>query len=144
MIPATWRYLFNGTIGLAGNLFSTGPIHGSEIMSVWGSQQSGWNAQQLALSRTMNKAWADFAKDPQKGPGWAQIGKDAKDVGDFGTYGDGTIMQARSSAELDKNCALYDSRIGQVAYPKPAEGVQFRRLLKVPGKDGVERVVAFA
>lgn len=88
----------------------------------------------------MNTAWANFAKNPQKGPGWPEFSKAEKDIGDFGSFGDGTIMQARSSAEWDKNCALFDSRISKVAFPKPMAGETFR-LLKVPGQDGV---IAFA
>jgi carboxylesterase type B len=67
-----WRYFFNATF--ANNLPGLGAFHTSEIPEVFGTyNQNGATQRQRDISRAMMKAWADFARDPAKGPGWAQV-----------------------------------------------------------------------
>jgi cholinesterase len=63
----TWRYRW---MALWPNLkitASAGAWHGSDIGSVFGQVGSASTPSQIAVSRFMNKAWAEFAKDPQNG-----------------------------------------------------------------------------
>lgn len=46
---------------------SAGAWHGSDIGSVFDQLGSAPTRDQVTLSRFMNKAWAEFAKDPQNG-----------------------------------------------------------------------------
>ena len=45
-------------------------------------------AQQVVLSNSIMSAWTNFAKNPDRGPGWNPVGMyGGVDVGDFGTGG---------------------------------------------------------
>ena len=69
-IVPTWRYYFNKT-----SVNSPPPLlpyvfHGLEIPSVFGTIPEDSPADEKAVSKYMQKAWADFAKSPLLGPGW--------------------------------------------------------------------------
>lgn len=76
----TWRYHFNATFpntDAASDyeypvVDGYGVYHSAEIPIVWGTYASeNTTASEIQLSRAMQKAWADFAKDPYgRGPGW--------------------------------------------------------------------------
>jgi len=75
-IPA-WRYLFNATFlntqPAAALGINLGAYHGSEIPIVFGTfPQAGSTPQEIELSKFMRGAWATFAKNPQRGPGWTE------------------------------------------------------------------------
>ncbi|CVL07575.1 related to acetylcholinesterase/Butyrylcholinesterase [Fusarium mangiferae] len=116
----TWRYLFNGTFPNTQaplilpeyGLNSVGAFHSSEIPIVFGTYKefekyAPSTQDQIALSKYMMKAWADFAKDPHQGPGWTRM---------TGSLGDNTAclgcdknpggMKFISTAFLDLNCLL--------------------------------------
>ncbi|ETN44581.1 uncharacterized protein HMPREF1541_10251 [Cyphellophora europaea CBS 101466] len=69
-----WEYEFNGTVPT--NSFTQWPQlgawHAGEIQYVFGTYDRG-NATEIdvALSEMMQKQFADFVKDPERGPGWA-------------------------------------------------------------------------
>ncbi|KAK7212621.1 hypothetical protein V2G26_019799 [Clonostachys chloroleuca] len=74
-IPA-WNYLFNATYFEPPLYEGSGAFHASELQPLFGtySRQNGTNGgkEHEAVSKAMQKAWADFAKNPYRGPGWEQ------------------------------------------------------------------------
>lgn len=55
----------------------------------------------------MRSAWAQFAKNPESGPGWNPIGSlQDNDLGVLGTNGS-IGVQAMTQGLIDVNCALY-------------------------------------
>ncbi|KXH64682.1 cholinesterase [Colletotrichum nymphaeae SA-01] len=112
----TWRYLFNSTSfpPTPGGILSR-PVHGSEISFVFGNlpPPPATPDQALALSKFMQTAWANFAKNPANGPGvpaWTQFsGKPgAMDLGNLGgIVGDGVSMT--DSNVIDSRCNLFDA-----------------------------------
>lgn len=73
-IPA-WRFYFNATFANTQAFPGGGAYHASEIPIVFSTYpRPGTTTQQYALSQTMRRAWADFAKNPAYGPGWNQAG----------------------------------------------------------------------
>ncbi|KAJ6199271.1 carboxylesterase [Bipolaris maydis] len=75
----TYRYMYSGVFPSASIFKDAGAYHTSEVPQVFGtwerSNRSG-NAteQQIKLSSFMQKTWANFAKDSEKGVGWAKAG----------------------------------------------------------------------
>ena len=86
--------------------------HTSEIGIVFGTYpQEGSTPTQRELSRTMQKAWADFAKDPDAGPGWDAIDvekADARNVAVFTAEKPGGVKLVRQS-EIDQRCAFWSN-----------------------------------
>ena len=118
----TWRYYYNASIpniqptaALAARGFPTlslGAFHNSEIAMVFGTYSSqGATAQEVALSKYMQTAWANFAKDPAgKGPGWPSYGSskgvNAVGLADLGADGSmGSVMIPEY--DVDYRCPLY-------------------------------------
>jgi len=118
----TWRYYYNASIpninpnaalaalGLPG--LNLGAFHNSEIALVFGTYPSeGATAQEVALSKYMQTAWANFAKDPAgKGPGWPSYGssKGVNAVGLADLGADGTIASVMiPEYDVDYRCPLY-------------------------------------
>jgi len=104
-----WRYYFNASFP---NFQPFGPdsgvFHSSEIPEVFGTYlTANATAQQIALSKYMQTAWADFAKDPAAGPGWSKVGNGTNDVADIGGNGSDAAYLI-DPATIDKNCAIYD------------------------------------
>jgi cholinesterase len=62
-----WRYRWMARWPNLKITQSAGAWHGSDIGSVFGQVGSASTPNQIAVSRFMNKAWAEFAKDPQNG-----------------------------------------------------------------------------
>lgn len=108
---STWRYYFNATFPnitpFAGLI---GVYHSSEISLVFRTYPGGPinpttpgvvigvlptltppTAQQEALSSYINGAWANFAKNPETGPGWNRLGTyEGQDLGVLGSGRDGS------------------------------------------------------
>jgi cholinesterase len=85
-VSAVWRYRFYGGGPKEGSSISSNLLagasaaHGAELAYVWdrigvgaGPLASSATPQKTAVSNTMQKVWADFAKNPSEGPvknGW--------------------------------------------------------------------------
>lgn len=117
-----WRYHFNATFPNTDAssdyeypvIDGYGVYHSAELPIVWGTYASA-NAtmSEIQLSKTMQKAWADFAKDPHgRGPGWPR----------YDSAQNGSLLIAElessdssqpagwnmiSSETLDRNCWIY-------------------------------------
>ena len=101
-IPA-WRYLYNATFANTQykQLPNLGVYHGSEVVMVFGTYpEADATKEEKQLSREMQKAWADFAKDPMAGPGW----KKYPNVNVFETSSQEKIANAET---LDARCGVY-------------------------------------
>ena len=64
--------------------------------------------QEATLSQFMQKAWADFAKDPTAGPGWEEIDSAGNNIACLGCNGDAGAQLIESSA-IDENCLLLNA-----------------------------------
>ncbi|KAL0954205.1 hypothetical protein HGRIS_005333 [Hohenbuehelia grisea] len=103
-----YRYYFNASFPNFQPFPGAGAWHSSEIQEVFGTYiQKGATAQQIALSKVMQTAWADFAKDPNAGPGWSKLGTKMVDFGSNGSHKGKKIEQA----VIDRNCALFSPLI---------------------------------
>lgn len=105
----TWRYLFNASF--PNNEKGYGAYHTSEIPFVFGTYPEANRTHfEKEVSMSMQKAWADFAKDPYKGPGWAKEPA-------IGIFGDGVKagmsdkgkkpLKSVPSKTIDFRCPLY-------------------------------------
>ncbi|MCJ1392608.1 hypothetical protein MMC18_005478 [Xylographa bjoerkii] len=113
---AVWRYYFNASFPDLQLFPNAGAFHTSEIPLVFGTYETllpdvSPTPQEEALSKYMQTAWARFAKNPLKGPGWPRLrangGRDLGDLGSNGADGEVTIRQAM----VDYHCPLYRSII---------------------------------
>lgn len=109
-IPS-YRYFFNASFPNNEAFPGSGAFHAAEIEFVFGTYPKE-NATQFEheVSQAMQKAWADFAKDPSQGPGWGEGPM-------IGVFGDGVkagmsdegkkALAAVDSAIMDRRCELY-------------------------------------
>ncbi|KAI9717837.1 MAG: hypothetical protein M1828_007076 [Chrysothrix sp. TS-e1954] len=122
----TWRYLFNATFPNTQSFGALGVFHSSEIQLVFQTYPGGpvnaltptklngiipsnvsANAAEYALAKTMNTAWATFAKNPQGGPGWNELGTfDGNDLGVLGAYGSSGVTMI-NAVDVDERCSVY-------------------------------------
>lgn len=64
-------------------------------------------AQEEALSKYIQGAWADFAKNPTLGPGWNKLGTfNGTDLGDLGPIGTSGVTIIPQS-QVDYRCSLF-------------------------------------
>ncbi|KEY68085.1 hypothetical protein S7711_05498 [Stachybotrys chartarum IBT 7711] len=108
----TWRYFFDASFSNSEIFPGSGAYHSAEIQLVFGTyQQENATEYQREVSRAMQKAWADFAKDPSAGPGWDQVPNVAVigggvRAGDDVPEGLGVIMSVDADV-VDARCALF-------------------------------------
>jgi hypothetical protein len=81
---------------------------------VFGNLQStkkDFDGDESFLSRTMQKAWANFAKNPTAGPGFPKVGSGSKDLGMFTSifFDANDHLVNISSSQIDQNCAIFES-----------------------------------
>lgn len=109
----TWRYLFNASFPNNEASKEFGAYHAAEIPFVFGTySKKNVTEFEKEVSHTMQKAWADFAKDPTQGPGWKQVPT-------IGVFGDGVkvgmsaegkkALSTSDSKAMDRRCQLYKS-----------------------------------
>jgi carboxylesterase type B len=108
----TWRYYYNATIA---NVQPPGfpslqAFHSSELAIVFGTYNTTDATQQeIELSAFMQKAWADFTKNPEAGPGWVALNGTAEDeiacLGCNGNSGATFVLEGT----LDQRCPLFKS-----------------------------------
>ncbi|KAH8426339.1 carboxylesterase/lipase family protein [Aspergillus melleus] len=110
-IPA-WRYFFNASFPNNELFPSSGAYHMAEIPLAFGTYEKNEATElQAKVSQAMQKAWADFAKDPFEGPGWMGVPM-------VGLFGDGVkvgmneegkkALRTVSSKDMDRRCHLYE------------------------------------
>lgn len=138
-IPA-WRYYFNASFTNTQLFANLGVYHASEIPIVFGTYApSSITTQEYALSEAVRGMWARFARNPEHGPGWNQVGTGAPGsvlvgassnatsglltdtnamvqngsfyLGVLGNRGDvlGSGVTVIDETEVDFRCSIYDS-----------------------------------
>lgn len=119
-----WRYYFNATFPNTDITTDRsypvvngyGAYHSAEIPIVWGTYSTiNATADEIALSKVLQKAWADFAKDPYgNGPGWPRYDSGSASVNK--TYQVAALGSPNRnqvgwsmfpSDTVDKNCWIY-------------------------------------
>lgn len=120
-IPS-WHYYYNASFPNTDIFPGSGPYHSSEIAEVYGTYpRSGATPFQAKLSGAMQKAWADFAKNPASGPGWdsvpkiAILGAGVRPGGEEGRGRD--TMTVEDPASIDRMCFLYQALYDAVSLP---------------------------
>ncbi|KAK7424150.1 hypothetical protein QQZ08_008756 [Neonectria magnoliae] len=109
----TWRYFFNASFPNSELFKGSGAHHIAEIRPVFGTfPTEGSTEFQGEVSQVMQEAWARFAKDPNKGPGWesvprlavfgggaragmSEVGKEALTIG--------------NASDIEQRCQLYQA-----------------------------------
>jgi carboxylesterase type B len=121
----TWRYLYNASFPNIQIVpgFDAGVYHSSEIGLVFGTYglftgNGGPTSNERQLSMVMQKAWADFAKNPTMGPrpDWQQVPSVEVIGGPGGKTSNGDFLMSSSQTKLDGRCevfrAIYDALEG--------------------------------
>jgi carboxylesterase 2 len=103
-----WRYYFNATFPNTQSFPDAGVYHSSEIPEVFGTYPTiNETTQEVKLSQYIQRAWANFAKNPSNGPGWPRLGTNlGVELGDLGgdcIDGEKTIQRST----VDAICAVY-------------------------------------
>ena len=118
----TWRYLYNASFPNTQTFQGEGVYHSSEIVNVFGTYPvAGATPDEMSFSAFMQKTWADFAKDPMQGPGWAKwptVGVLGVGDGKGGVSKNVTEMMA-GYAGVDARCAIYQPVYAAVGVPPP-------------------------
>jgi len=110
-----WRYRYNGVFPDVSTFANAGAYHTSEIPEVWGTYPLATSfgkvtANQIALSKYMQGAWAGFAKNPTSGPGWPKLGSAAGvELGDLGSPTENPSgVDVVPLTKADYPCPIYD------------------------------------
>ena len=121
-----WRYFFNQSypnLQVLSDLgIDLGSYHTIEAALVFGTYPTeGVTDEEVAISQFLQKTWADFAKDPENGPGWRKVGtgeNGTSSVADIGQLGKNDVpgVTLISEATLDRNCGLYEPQYATVSY----------------------------
>ncbi|KAK8171076.1 Carboxylesterase [Phyllosticta citrichinensis] len=86
--------------------------HTADTPEIWGTYpRDGATEQQIKLSRYMMRSFANFVKNPQKGPGWPDVtsGK-VQLLGSNGGFGGYPVEES----EIDSRCAIFRDAIAAV------------------------------
>lgn len=102
-----WQYVFDALV--PSNEWEQYPglgvYHSSEIALIFGTYpRENSSEAEAALSRSMQKQFADFVKDPEQGPGWSQW----PDVGILGVDENNAVTTVEDVRDLDAVCAAWD------------------------------------
>jgi carboxylesterase type B len=102
-----WQYVFDALV--PSNTWEEWPeigvYHASELPLVFGTYRRDNSSDlEAALSRSMQKQFAGFIRDPQQGPGWAQY----PEVGVLTVDGDEVVTSTQDVRELDAICQQFD------------------------------------
>ncbi|GIZ42503.1 hypothetical protein CKM354_000576900 [Cercospora kikuchii] len=110
MNPA-WRYIFNATFANTSPPpgLDLGVFHSSELPLVFSNyNKTTATGQQYALSNYMRGAWAQFAKDPENGPGWGPVGSyNGADLGLLGLDGSSGVTVV-TPGSVDARCVIFE------------------------------------
>lgn len=100
----TWRYYFNASFANTQHFPGSGAYHSAEINLIFGTFPSnGATTRQRQLGAKLQTAWADFAKNPQRGPGWTNVPKIATFNSDEGL----DLVTVSKTDEIDRGCLKY-------------------------------------
>lgn len=104
----TWQYVFDAMV--PSNTWSQWPelgvYHASEIALVFATYpRDNTTEVEAALSRSMQKQFADFIKDPETGPGWEEWPK----IGVLGVDESGPVTTNEDTEERDAVCAYWNA-----------------------------------
>jgi acetylcholinesterase len=113
-----WRYYFNASFPNLQIFPNAGVYHASELPLVFRTYPPvNVTAQEYALSDFMQHAWAQFAKNPEGGPGWNPVGSageylDAEEDEDLGVLGNvgsvkGSGVTVARQSDVDFRCGLF-------------------------------------
>ncbi|KFY89938.1 hypothetical protein V500_05391 [Pseudogymnoascus sp. VKM F-4518 (FW-2643)] len=107
-----WRYYFNASFPNNQPFPWAGAWHTSEIPIVFGTYRRDHTtiAGQFLLSRSMQQAWGNFAKSPESGPGWAEVGTSKKSLRLFDANG-AVSGQSLNEKAVDGICKYYDGKL---------------------------------
>ena len=137
-VPA-WNYIYNASFPSTDYFDGSGATHTTEIVQVFQTYSGGPinpltpkpqgllrsnlppTAQQHALSSYMNSVWANFAKNPEGGPGWTRIGGEFEEsLGVFGNEGSSGVTVVDPET-VNSRCELFYPLYG--AAPGGAPGL---------------------
>lgn len=115
----TWRYFFNASFPNNEIFKGSGAFHSAEIPFVFGTYETkGATKFESQVSQAMQKAWADFAKNPTQGPGWDTVPA-------IGYFGDGVKAGMSDKGKkafktvdssMDRRCAMYKAFYDQFIF----------------------------
>ncbi|KAF7943384.1 hypothetical protein EAE96_011311 [Botrytis aclada] len=106
----TFRYYYNSTFANIQPVPGLGAYHSSEIPLVFGNLPTNSTAAEISLSALIQKSWANFARNPQVGPGWNKLNVNAgtNQVAVFNVNG----LVSVNGGVLDKRCAVLKYDLG--------------------------------
>jgi carboxylesterase type B len=116
-----WRYYFNASFPNTQLFEGSGAYHSAEIAAVFGTYpEEGATEFQMDVSKAMQKAWADFAKEPNRGPGWEMVPK----IGGFGSSATADVddnarwevFAVIDTGDVDGRCGLYQALNDAISY----------------------------
>lgn len=112
-----WRYYFNASFPNNQPFAGAKAWHTSEIGLIFSTypRNNLTTADQIQLSRTMQQAWGDFAKAPERGPGWAAVGTSSAGVRLFDA-GDAVTGQSIGETVVDDICVYYEAPLRGADY----------------------------
>ncbi|KAL4875676.1 putative carboxylesterase hlo [Aspergillus karnatakaensis] len=107
----TWRFLYNASFPNTEFFEGAGAYHASELGVVFGNfRRENATAFQRELSKVVQTAFGDFAREPSRGPGWGAFPA-------VGIFGDGVVpgedgagreaLRVVDTGVIDGRCALY-------------------------------------
>lgn len=116
---SVWRYYYNVSFPNTTPFPGAGAYHGSEIPQVFGTYPSiNATQQQIALSKYIQTAWGDFAKNPSGGPAqdWPEFGSGGliQALGVNGSYSGNVI----TAASIEGICTMYEGLITTQGYKR--------------------------
>ncbi|KAK5054509.1 hypothetical protein LTR84_001400 [Exophiala bonariae] len=102
-----WQYVFDAVV--PSNEWEEYPglgvYHASEIALIFGTYpRENSTEAEAALSQSMQKQFADFVKNPERGPGWDQW----PDVGILSVNGTNAVTTVEDVRDLDAVCVVWD------------------------------------
>lgn len=105
-----WRYILEAFFPNTQVVAGLGSYHGTQIPLIFGTYETkGVTPDQIKLSKFMQRAYADFAKNPVKGPGWNRLGTTRKDLGLLGGKSKKDGVTNIPEEPTDAKCSLYPS-----------------------------------
>ncbi|KAI1057135.1 hypothetical protein LB507_001639 [Fusarium sp. FIESC RH6] len=104
----TWRFMYNASFPNTEIFNGSGAYHSSEIPTLFGTYpEEGSTEFQGKLSRAMQRAWGQFIRDPQSGPGWGQIPHIGVFGGGVSPDKPGKAFEVFNSTLTEKRCIAF-------------------------------------